>query len=295
LKRKVKKLFLKGLLQSFFIVIILFGAGWLGYQATMNYLKIPEDDIVTEVKLTPTPKPITTASVDEISKNLIYCYNKKTKEINKIVLEIYHCQKKQLTYITIPVNTKMTMSDSLYRRLVLAHPDIPQIIKLSSITKYFDKDTVFDYGVLLAEDLLNLQLSYYTVIPQDVYEQIFVEQYTTVLSDEISNETTTAANQEKIVPVEKFTEEYVEFLKSLTTKEELSTYIEDIYSSFKSNLSVYDKMNYLDSYCKTPFSNISFVCIPGEDYNSGFEIDEYEVTKQLQALITDDNGDQSQE
>lgn len=267
-------MFLKGFLQSFFIMVILIGAGTLGYRATIHFWEVTEEDNIAKEKATPTPEPITTASVDDISKNLIYCYDEDTKEISKIVLEIFHCEKKQLTYITIPMETRFTMSDSLYRRMVLIYPEIPQIIKLSAITKYFEKDTVFDYGVLLSEDLLNIDISYYTVIPKSVYDTIFTQG-----AEQSASETLK-------VPVEKFTDEYMEFLNTLKTEEELSKYIEDIYPSLQSNLTLLDKMKYLDSYVRTPLTNISFEQISGDDYNSGFVIDEYKTAKRLQSLTS---------
>jgi len=285
LRRKAKKIFIEGILQSFFIVVILLGAGVLGYQTTMHYWKPAKEEAVVAYKEKPVPESITEASIDDVSKNLIYSYNEDTKEINKIILEIFHCENKQMTYITIPMRTQFTMSNDLYRKLVLVHPAIPQIMKLSAMTRYFDSETVFDYGVLIVEDLLDIDISYYTAIPKATYDTIFAEgtASTTVEGEKGGAEEQTT---EQMVPVEIFTDEYTDFLKSIQTAEELSTYIEEIYPSFRSNLSLFDKMNYLESYCKTPQSNISFELIKGNDLNHAFVIDNKLATQRLEKLTT---------
>jgi len=288
-KQSAIDLFIRGFIQSFFIVAILLGIGVLTYQATMFFGKNSKQDAVVAYKEQPTPMPINVASVDDISKNLIYCYNEDTYEISKIVLEIFHCEKKQLTYITIPTRTQFTMSDSLYRKLILVHPEIPQMIKLSVISSYLDKDKVFDYGVLMVEDILGIEISYYTAIPQATFDTIFKEEYiipeegTPVVDTKVEND------EEQPVPVEVFTKDYIKMISKLGTAEEVSTYIEKMYVTIQSNLSVMDKMNYLESYCDTLFENISFERIKGEDLNSSFVIDQEGATRRLTELTAKNN------
>ncbi|MDF2944200.1 MAG: putative rane protein [Herbinix sp.] len=294
-KHNAINLFIKGFLQSFFIVGILLVIGVVSYKATMHFWKGSDQEAVVAYKEQPAPEPITVASIDDVSKNLIYCYDEDTYEISKIILEIFNCEKKQLTYITIPIRTQFTMSDSLYRKLVLVHPAIPQMIKLSTITNYLDKDTEFDYGVLMIEDLLGIDISYYTAIPQATFDTIFTEQDILPESSgqidtsvtEMNDETNMSTDQttEQPVPLETFTEEYIALISTLKTAEEVSTYIEEIYPSLQSNLSVKDKMNYLESYCNTPSENISFERIKGVDLNNSFEINQELALQQLTELM----------
>lgn len=285
MRSKAKKIFIKGFLQSFFIVAILLGAGVLGYQTTMHFWKPAKEEAVVAYKEQAVPESITEASIDDVSKNLIYSYNEDTKEIDKIILEIFHCENKKMTYITIPMRTQFTMSNELYRKLVLVHPAIPQILKLSTMTRYLDSETVFEYGVLIVADLLDIDISYYTAIPKATFDTIFTEG---TASSEVDGKKggTEERTTEQMVPVEIFTDEYTDFLKSFQTAEELSTYIEEIYPSFQSNLSLLDKMNYLESYCKTPLSNLSFELIEGNDLNHAFIIDNKLVAQQLEKLTT---------
>jgi hypothetical protein len=75
------------------------------------------------------------------------------------LLEVFNSNGRKLGYISIPLDTKLTMSETLYRKLVVIKPEIPQIIKLSSVTKYLEEKTVFEYGVLMMEDLLGTDIS----------------------------------------------------------------------------------------------------------------------------------------
>ncbi len=289
-KQTAKSMFIRGFLQSFFIVAILLTAGVIGYQVTMKLWRIEPEEIVVEEKPEPTPVPITVASVDEVSKNLIFCYNSETHIINKLVLEVFHCEKKQLTYITIPLSTQFTMSDILYKKLIAVQPSIPQIFRLSTMTRYLDSEVVFDYGTLMIEDLLDLDISYYTVIPLDLYQSVFEERSIrdgATVSDIMAGENAPISGDGDTdfpIVAEVFTEKYIEELGEISSVEELSTYIETTYEDIISNLSVKEKMNYLESYSKTSLNDVSFTRVAGNDRNSGYVVDESRMRQQLQSL-----------
>lgn len=289
MRQSAGKMFIRVFLKSLFIVIILFGVGMLSYQTVMHFWKAPDNDSIYAFKQQQVPESITEPTLDDISKNLIFSVNEETGEINKILLEIFQCENKKLYYITIPIRTQFTMSDSLYQKLILVDPAVPQIFKLSSITKYFDKAAVYDYGVLIVEDMLGIDISYYTAIGQSVYETMFTTE--TLDSEKASlevgqdsalpDEAMSEVSSTRMVPKEVFSEDYDVFLKTIKTAEELSNYIEDTYPSVQSNLSLSEKMEYFDSYCKTPRGNIFFELISGVDKNSAYILDKDLVTRQL--------------
>ena len=292
-KNSAGSIFLKGLIQSFFIVAIMLGAGVISYNTVVKqWLPKEADHQRTDLK-EPASEPISAASVDDISKNLIYCYDEEKESITRLVLEIFQCEKKQITYITIPLDTQFTMSEKLYKKLTVVWPAIPQIIRLSSITRYFDQATVFDYGVLVTEDLLGLDISYYTVIPKQKYDAMFSQQYITqgisaaeytqqlsdVASLKSSADETITDNR---IPMEIFTGAYIKLIAGIKTRDELKSYIEALYDTVTSNLSLYEKMNYYDSYQEITLSDIYFERLDGKEYNSGFIIDKEAVRDQLE-------------
>lgn len=266
------KMFLKGFLKSFFIVAILLGVVVVSYKVAMSFLKTPESALVA-YKEESDQETVTKASVDEISKNLIYGYDEETGEITNLLLEIFHSGKKEITYITIPLRTQFTVSDTLYKELVLLHPAIPQMFKLTVLPEYFEEDILFDYGELLVEDLLEIDISYYTVIPKSQYDAIFTPY---MEKDEDS---------EDKLPYEVFSKEYKKFLKTIQTEEELSAYLEEIYPFLRSNLPLKDKLSYLESYSNTSLADISFELIEGYNRNSGYIINRDLARRQLAELM----------
>jgi hypothetical protein len=307
MKKSAGKQFVRSFIKSVFVVLILITVGASTYIVVTQFLNIPAPGAAEAFKQKEQVS-ITEAKVEDISKNLIYCVDEKTGEINKILLEIFHCGNKKLTYLTIPVRTQFTMTNTLYQELVPVNPAIPQIIKLSGITKYFDETSQYEYGVLLIEDLLKIKVSYYTVIGQSVYETMFVtEEIETAKEaeqevktsdgqepdgqeeadrDETQSETQAAAPRS--VPREVFSEDYITFLHTLNTAEAISNYIEDSYSSLQSNLTVTQKMNYLDGYSQTPIENVSFEVICGANQNSAYILDKEKTSLQIADYVGDD-------
>ena len=274
---KAVKLFLRGLTKSLICLLFLIGVGVLSYKVVIYFIHIPEEEAVVAFDTTSVREPITEASVDDISKNLIFAVDEETGHITKLILEILHCEGRKLYYITIPIQTQFTMSDTLYQKLILEDPAIPQLIKLSGITNYFPVDTVYDYGVLLVEDLLGIKLSYYTAIHKSIYENIFITEETPI------GETLLEAGE---FPREVLSADYIELTKTITTQEKLKSYIEELYPLITSNLALADKMNYLDSYSSLTRNNIYFELIAGEDTNSAFVVDIAVAAKHLKDIIT---------
>lgn len=257
MKQSVGKMFIKAFIKSIFIVAILLGSAILSFKMISYFMPLTEQETVNILKETKV-EPITTTSLDDISKNLILHYDEESGQMKHILLEVYHCEQKKIIYISIPLRTQFTMSETLYRRLAVVYPAIPQIITLSNIPKYFNEETVFEYGSLIIEDLLDIKLSYYTAIPDQVYRTMF----------------TASKNEDKSeLTYEMFSKEYRNALSKMKTEEELKDYIEGFYNSTKSNLSLLEKMNYFESYRETSLKDIRFELIAGDNKNSAFVVD----------------------
>ena len=278
-------MFARGFIRSLLIILVMITIAIVSYRIVMHMWDIPvpvTDELISTRQQE--EEPITQAVIDDISKNLIFNYDDQTGDIRSILLEIFHLEEKRMQYITIPIRTQFTMSEALYRKLVLVHPTIPQVIKLSNIRKYFDEDTVYDYGTLILEDLLGVDISFYTALPNSIYETMFT---TKELINTNSSTTTleTVENNDNGASCEVFSEEYIAFLKTIKTEQGLRDYIEEIYPYFKSNLSLAGKMNYLESYCRTSLSKVTFDRIEGINQNSAYIIDQALAKQQVESYI----------
>jgi len=264
-RNEAKGLFARRFLKSIVFVLIFLAVGVISYQIVMGLWNIPETQGLSPVESeVPKKEPITTPSIDDISKNLIFVMNSDTGQLEHLLIEIFHCEDKRMEYITIPARTQISLSESLYQKLTLVHPAIPQVMKLSALTGYFDKDVIYDYCVLIVEELLSIEISYYTAIPEELYDTMF----------------TSIDNSHNV-----FSNDYKEFLRSIRTGEELRDYIEEIYPKFISNLSLYEKMNYFESYLQTPLNKVAFNLINGIDKNSAYYIDRTLAKKQIEDFI----------
>jgi hypothetical protein len=272
------RLFITGFLKSllFFGLFLLISVS--SYKIFMRYYGMEESDVAAAIPQGSGNHVITEPQIDVISRHLIYCVDEETGDIQKLVLEVFDCERLKLNFITIPVRTQITLPERLHKELVLIKPSIPGFLKLSAITGYLPEETVYEYGVRIIEEMLGIKISYYSVVPQSVYDTVFETKDT---------DTGTAGMQGKdnAYPAEVFSDAFLEHLHSITTESQLYDYLKDLYGKIQSNLSFEEKLNYMESYIKLPGGNISFSVIPGEDTNSGYIIDEESAAVRLKALI----------
>jgi hypothetical protein len=247
-------------------------AGVLSYKAVIYFLSPKEEDAVVAFQNETVSVDTTKAGADGMIKNLIFCYNDDTKEINKIVLEILDEKNKQLTYLTIPTRTQFTMSAALYKRLVLDCPEIPQLLKLSAISKSFDFKKEFMNGTLIVRDLLRTEINYYTAIPQSKYDKIFTEKQVT------------QSDGSSLLPEEVYSGDYKEFLKTLDSSKKIKAYIKDIYPDLKSSISLKEKLKLIDSYSEITPDHITFDLIKGNNLNSAYVVDPTLAAEQLTGI-----------
>lgn len=280
MRKSAGKIFVTGFLKSLLFFVLFIGISTLTYRLVIYFYDIEYEDADVIEIIPPVKKQtkITEASIDDISKHLIFCVDEDDGSIKKLLLEIFNCKAHKLYYITIPIKTQFTLSASLHRELVLIKPSIPQFLKLSAITGYIPKETVYEYGVLMIEDLLNIRISYYSVVPQNIYESVFV-------TENINHKTNSIIGLDKVYPREIFSDKFIEFLHTIKTETQLRNYIEEIYTQIRSNLSFEDKLNYMDSYLNTPGKNIFFELIAGEDSNSAYTLDVAAAAKQLNSCM----------
>ncbi len=269
MKRSAGKMFVKIFTRSIIVVAILLTTCVLSYKAAVYIFQPKEeaelayqDDVITD-------ESDNNVKVEEIAKNLIFCYDDKSKNINKIVLEILNAKKNKLTYLTIPVNTKLTVSNSLYKRMMVDRPEIPQVLKLSALTKYLDFKKKFGYGTKITQELIGAEINYYTVIPQSLYETIFTDR-----------EVKSQDGQESVMQ-QVFTDDFRKHLKTLDSKKKLKAYIKELSSDVKSNLSAANKVKYADNYFNALTNDISYDVIMGINQNSGYTVDLEAAAKQL--------------
>lgn len=266
MRKSAGKVFTIQFVKSLLFIVFFIGIIIVSYRVIMHYYGVNELNVTSTISPADNlPLSMITARVDVVSKHLIFCADEDTGEIKKLVLEIFNSEAHSMVYITIPIKTQFTLSDSLYRELVLIKPSMPQFLKISAISGYFSKESIYEYGLLMIEDLLDIQVSYYSVVPEGLYETVFETAY----KGEI------------------FSDSFLEFLHTIKTETDLRNYIEDKYTQIDSNLTLEDKLNYIEGYLYLPYGNVLFDVIAGEDSNSIYTVDKLMAAKQIEGYVSE--------
>ncbi|MDD7403267.1 MAG: LytR C-terminal domain-containing protein [Butyribacter sp.] len=281
------------LLKSLLCIVIILGVGLISYKISYTVLSKSSDGLSTD---SDNLKDIMDeATTDEISKNLIYVSDDKNK-ITHLMLEICNTKTYNMDYITIPVRTDYTIPSVMYRKLCQVNQEIPQVIRVSKLKQYFEnEDDAYGYGVLIFEKMLGTDISYYTAISEETYENHYTEQKVKVAykaKSSINNtpgpDGTTPESNTTIktkMKISVLSEAYTSQLKDLgSDQEKIADYIKDQYERVSSNLTVFNKIGYLEAYQKMNVDYYHYWGVPGTYSGKVFEVDTKATKKALKQL-----------
>lgn len=311
-KKNLLKFFGINLLKSLLSICILLLVGFVSYKISYYFLskdaaqqqKKAEQDTLEEIKQE--------AQVDEISKNLIYVCDEKNK-ITHMIVEICNTKTYNMDYITIPTKNDYTIPTTMYRKLCTINDEIPQIIRLNKIKQYFEnEDDAYGYGLLIVQKMIGTELSYYTVLDTEAYESFCQEvkvkvsykktetvEETPSPSPEPTADPETGAtpkpsktsnNTKTKMNISIASTEFTTQLNDIKgDQKKIADYIEKLYDRVNSNLTVYNKLGYLDCYEKMDVNLFHYWGIPGA-YNGDkvFEVDTKAAKSFLKELINNE-------
>lgn len=299
MKKSVLKMFLMSLLKSLLCIVIILGVGLISYKISYTVLSKSSDGLSTD---SDNLKDIMDeATTDEISKNLIYVSDDKNK-ITHLMLEICNTKTYNMDYITIPVRTDYTIPSVMYRKLCQVNQEIPQVIRVSKLKQYFEnEDDAYGYGVLIFEKMLGTDISYYTAISEETYENHYTEQKVKVAykaKSSINNtpgpDGTTPESNTTIktkMKISVLSEAYTSQLKDLgSDQEKIADYIKDQYERVSSNLTVFNKIGYLEAYQKMNVDYYHYWGVPGTYSGKVFEVDTKATKKALKQLTENETA-----
>ena len=166
----------------------------------------------------------------QISKNLILSQNAKG-EIKHIVLEIFNPTTGNMDYVTIPRDTQFAISNELYQKLCKAGSDAPQIIRLEDADQYFSEKVLYGYMVILLEDMLDMDIGYYTVVSKKRFEEVFTEGLT-----------------EEGQRIYRISQNFLHETSELKDVENLESFLRKEAKDYKSSLSLQGKYKYVSDY-----------------------------------------------
>lgn len=240
-KKTPAQIFLNSFLRSMAFIGILILVGFGSYKVTMFYYSIdgPPDNEKTKELI---KDIVSDAKVEPISKNLIISQRDDTGVIEQLILEITNTYTNNLDYVTMPVDTELTLNNELYQRLFTINSEIPQIIRLSELSSYYEGDYIYEYCELILEDIYDIDISYYTVLGSDYFNTIYEDK------------------NGKLV----YTDQWKNRLSDSMPEEDIKSIIEELYQKGHSNLSIRNKEKYIPTYMEINPEYIYFYqCVQG--------------------------------
>lgn len=178
MKKNAVLFFFKSLLKSILVIVSILAVGVISYKVSYQYLSKQLEAGKLDVQEKELESILDQAKTDEISKNLIYVVNDK-QMITHMMLEICNTKTNNMDYITIPINADYTIPAKMYQKLCVVDEEIPQIVRLSKLRRYFsdlEDAEAYGYAELIMEKLLKTDISYFTVISQEIYDLHYQEQ-----------------------------------------------------------------------------------------------------------------------
>lgn len=162
----------KVVLRTFFktmgIILLLISVGVASYFLTMFYFKTTERD-----ERSTKYDHVIEVNPGSESSNLIYSVESDTKRIKAIVLELFDKETGNLDYVTFPTKTQIPLSQSKYKEYLEVSNEIPQIVTLADINEYFTGDVAYEYGILLLQEQLKVEINYFTAFDSVEFEKRF--------------------------------------------------------------------------------------------------------------------------
>lgn len=271
-KKSIAKVFILSLLKSILGIAIIIAVGFASYKISYMVLSNNSENVGTssnEIK-----DIVEKAQTDEISKNLIYVSN--DNKISHLMLEICNTRTNNMDYITIPVGTDYTIPTEMYQKLSTVNQEIPQIIRIGRLKQYFQNDEdAYGYGELIIEKILGVKISYYTVLDQETYLNHYSRRNIEVKFKPLS--LAESSSEKSVTVTEKINvagRSYVNQLKDIKgNQNEIAEFIKDQYERVDSNLTVYNKIGYVESYEKMDPDLIHYWGIPGKYSDKIFAVD----------------------
>ncbi|BBF44822.1 hypothetical protein lbkm_3561 [Lachnospiraceae bacterium KM106-2] len=255
-RKKLISLFWKRFFYTLVVLVLLITAGYVGYITTISYYKgTGQYDSVK----TNDDNQLIQAKAEEVSKNLIFSVNNDTGKIDRLLLEVFHTKTLSMTYVRIPATTQYTMSRGLYEQIVTTNPDAPQTVTISNMFSYFNESSVFDYTVLILNEMLGADASYYTVMAKSDFDTIYGKK--------------------------EIKASYKQELSSLVSEEKYTKYITNYYSKIQTNLPLNKKLIYVPYFIKLNAADIKFEMLEGNKVGNYYAIDSKKAHTQIQKII----------
>lgn len=256
---------LRGFCKTSIALLLMLAVGFVSYKITYSYYSGKElkTDLKTEEAIL---NFIGSGEFQEVSRNIIYGIEEETGKVKYAILEIFNTKTNNLDYITIPTSAQITLSNETYQKLYANNTEVPQIIVLSQLHKHFEGNMVYQYGMAALQDVLKTEINYYTVISEGNFKSCY---------GKVSKDSN----------LRSWKKLYRKKLESLDSGEKLENYITECYQGITSNLTLKNKLKYLEYYKKINLDYVYFYQLLVEEENGSNTIIEEEAQEIVEEIL----------
>ncbi|WP_026836157.1 LytR C-terminal domain-containing protein [Eubacterium xylanophilum] len=227
--KRALKIALRVFIKTILVIAIFIGVGVGSFHLTNLFFKATERD-----ERSTKYEHVIAVNPSSESANLIYSHNKKENEIKAIVLELFDQETGNLDYVTIPNKTQISLSPESYESYKEVSKYMPQIVTMRDICKYFEGDVAYEYGIMLLQEELDVEIGYFTALDSVEFNKRF----------------------EKKDDAFRPSQAYMDAVGANKDKESLTEFLESEWDNVISDITLDQKLKYVDSYLKINPKNI---------------------------------------
>ena len=101
------------------------------------------------------------AKPESVSVMALYQMEENTKKISAIYIEVFQTGSNQVSYMEIPVDTRVNLSERLYKSLQTYAPELPQYLKLSNMAESFSMEYGLTGSNRILSEVLGISVEHY--------------------------------------------------------------------------------------------------------------------------------------
>jgi len=107
---------------------------------------------------------------EEVTCTVFYQMEDNSKKITGLYIEVYHVGSDGVVYLEIPADTKINLSEELYKSLQTYAPELPQYLKLSNMAESFSENYALTGGNRILSELLGVSVTDYVRADKETTE-----------------------------------------------------------------------------------------------------------------------------
>ena len=149
---------------SALIILIILGCFLTVVLAVLAFVPFLNEVFSVQVAESEVPK-VTVAPIpekpEEVPVTVYYIMEEESKKISEIYIEVFHTENSSVFYMEVPSDTRVNLSEDLYKSLQSYAPELPRYFKLSNMAESFSEE----YGLTgcnrILSEVLGMSLTEY--------------------------------------------------------------------------------------------------------------------------------------